>query len=64
MSCLSNSIIIFSELFKKNLVRTVDPIKKPANAITNVITRLCDGLFKDSSKNMANRKSTINGWNR
>jgi len=48
-------------LFKKNLESKVDPIKNPANAKINVITKLVDGLFIDKSRNRANKNNTISG---
>jgi hypothetical protein len=40
-----------------------DPIKNPTNAIISVMTKLVDGGLSDSIRNIANKKSTINGLN-
>ena len=63
MSLLSNSTIFFKLLFRKCLGSIADPIKNPANARINVMTRLSEGLLIDKSRNNANKKSTINGLN-
>lgn len=61
MSFLSNWIMPFKSLFKKYLGRIAEPKKNPTNAMTNVMTKLVEGLLIDNSKNDANIKSTIKG---
>ena len=61
MSFLLNSGIFSLSFFKMYFGRMADPIKKAINPMNNVIIRLSEGLFIDSSKKIANIKSTING---
>ena len=57
--------MIFSRLLlRKNLGKSVDPIKNATNPMINVITKLVEGGFIDKIKNIANNSSTISGWNR
>ena len=56
MSIRVNLMMFFGLLFKKYLGSATDPMANPANAISNVMTRLVEGLLMDRSKNRANKK--------
>ena len=49
--------------FKKNLGSIADPIKNATNPIDIVNVKLGLSEFRDNSRNMENRKMTINGLN-
>lgn len=61
MSFLLKYKIFSQSLFIKYLGSIADPMKNAMNAIANVTVRLWDGAFRDSRRNPANRKITING---
>ena len=46
------------------LGRIVDPIKNAMYPISNVVTKLNDGLFRDNNKKIENSNRTINGLKR
>jgi hypothetical protein len=61
MSSLLKCMIFLHSSFIKYLGRIADPIKNAMNAMSNVIVRLSDSLFRESKRNPANRIRTING---
>lgn len=56
-------MILSVPLFKKNLGSIAHPTKNATNPMANVIVRLRVKEFKDKSRNIENRKITINGLN-
>ena len=51
-------------LFRNLLGIIVDPIKNAINPMSNVITKLVEGLFIDKIKKNENNTITINGLNK
>lgn len=47
--------------FKKNLGRTVHPMKNAINPIARVIVKLGVSEFRDNNRNIEKRKITIRG---
>lgn len=63
MSFLLNSTSLMF-LFRNLLGIIVDPIKNAINPMSNVITKLVEGLFIDKIKKNENNTITINGLNK